>query len=104
MPSLYEGLPNVVLEAAVMGLPILAFNCGGVREILGDQAEIVPPGDVDGFCRLLAKTLAQVQENNGHHRKSPEYISSLVDRWSIAKMVQAKHQLYERLLGSACPG
>jgi glycosyltransferase involved in cell wall biosynthesis len=103
MPSLYEGLPNVVLEAAVMGLPIVAFDCGGVREILGDQTEIVPPGDVDEFCRLLAKTLAQVQANNGHRRKSPEHVRSLVDRWSIEKMVQAKHQLYEKLLGSVCP-
>ena len=102
MPSLYEGLPNVVLEAAVMGLPVVAFDCGGVREILGDRAEMVPPGDVAGFCRLLEKTLTQVQSNNDHRRPSSEYINGLVDRWSIEKMVQAKYQLYEKLLGSVC--
>jgi glycosyltransferase involved in cell wall biosynthesis len=102
MPSLYEGLPNVVLEAAVMGLPVVAFDCGGVREVLGDRAKMVPPGDVAGFCRLLEKTLTQVQSNNGHRRLSSEYINGLVDRWSIERMVQAKYQLYEKLLGSVC--
>jgi glycosyltransferase involved in cell wall biosynthesis len=33
LPSLFEGLPNVVLEACAAGVPVLATDLGGVREI-----------------------------------------------------------------------
>jgi glycosyltransferase involved in cell wall biosynthesis len=33
LPSMFEGLPGVVLEAAVVGLPTLASDLPGVREI-----------------------------------------------------------------------
>jgi glycosyltransferase involved in cell wall biosynthesis len=35
LPSLYEGLPGVVLEACAVGVPVLATDLPGVREIAG---------------------------------------------------------------------
>ena len=50
-PSLSEGLPNVVLEAMVLGVPVLATSVGGVPEIIIDNVNglMIPPRDIDAL-------------------------------------------------------
>jgi glycosyltransferase involved in cell wall biosynthesis len=45
MSSLVEGLSVALLEAAASGLPAVATDAGGVREVLPARF-VVPPGDV----------------------------------------------------------
>jgi len=97
LPSLYEGLPNVLLEAVVMHLPIVAFDCGGVREILADQKSVVPTGDLQGFEDKLAEVLETLAVGNVR-MDSGNTAASLVARWSIESMIQSKDNLYRRLL------
>ena len=58
LPSRYEGMPNVVLEAMAAGLPVVARNVEGVTELLGTppSPQIAPFGDINGFydtvCQL----------------------------------------------------
>ena len=42
LPSESEGMPNVVLEAMAMGLPILMTPCGGSKELIADNGRIEP--------------------------------------------------------------
>ncbi|MCB9276519.1 MAG: glycosyltransferase [Lewinellaceae bacterium] len=36
LPSVEEGIANVVLEAMVIGLPVVSSDCGGMAEVVED--------------------------------------------------------------------
>jgi glycosyltransferase involved in cell wall biosynthesis len=50
-----DGLPNVVMEAASQGLPIVATDFAGIPEFVRDGVEglLVPPGDVAALAASL---------------------------------------------------
>jgi glycosyltransferase involved in cell wall biosynthesis len=59
LSSVHEGVPIALIEAMAAGVPIVASDCGAVRDIVddGQQGYLVPVGDVDRFAdrlRLLA--------------------------------------------------
>jgi glycosyltransferase involved in cell wall biosynthesis len=57
LPSLYkEGLPNVLLEAMSMGVPVVASRMAGVPEIVkeGVTGYMTEPGDVDQLAEKIA--------------------------------------------------
>ncbi len=58
-PSYSEGLPTSVMEAAAIGLPIVATDVGGTYELIenGRSGWIVHPGDRDGLCTSLLSLL-----------------------------------------------
>jgi|GEM_PF-334149 len=60
LTSRSEGMPNVVVEALVSGLPVMATDVGACRELLSNepQSRLCVPGDVDGIARALEDLLA----------------------------------------------
>lgn len=60
--SLREGLPNVLLEAMLHGVPAAAMAVGGVPEVISDGEDglLVTPGSLDGFSEALARLLSDV--------------------------------------------
>jgi glycosyltransferase involved in cell wall biosynthesis len=57
LPSWYEGFGLPALEALACGTPVVAADLPALREVLGDQAELVPPGDADALAGALARVL-----------------------------------------------
>lgn len=59
--SQWEGLPNILLEAISMGLPVLSSDVGGIRELIKHEETgllISPYDDVDGYLSCLKSILA----------------------------------------------
>jgi glycosyltransferase involved in cell wall biosynthesis len=56
-PSWYEGFGLPALEALACGTPVVAADLPALREVLGDQAELVPPGDATALADALARVL-----------------------------------------------
>ncbi|MBQ6246974.1 MAG: glycosyltransferase family 4 protein, partial [Kiritimatiellae bacterium] len=54
VPSFWqEPYGLVAAEAAAMGKKVVAFAVGGLPEACGENAVLVPPGDVDALARAL---------------------------------------------------
>jgi colanic acid/amylovoran biosynthesis glycosyltransferase len=54
LPSLAEATPTVLLEAQATGLPIVATDVGGVRDIVASQAGfLVPPANAEALADRL---------------------------------------------------
>jgi glycosyltransferase involved in cell wall biosynthesis len=47
LPSFYEGLPVVIMEAMALGRPVISTYVGGIPELVesGRTGRLVPPGD-----------------------------------------------------------
>jgi glycosyltransferase involved in cell wall biosynthesis len=60
LPSLTEGLPNVILEAFARAKPVVATNVGGVPEIVenGINGLLVPPRRPDLLAEAIARCIA----------------------------------------------
>lgn len=67
LPSESEGMPNVVLEAMAMGLPILMTPCGGSEELIADNGRIEP---IERFVDALIEMCNDEQERINMGRQS----------------------------------
>src|SRR5690606_29754358 len=72
LPSLVEGLPGVVLEAMASRLPVIAYNVGGISEILTEETGfVVPPGNEQ---RLGERVIEALIETSTERRDRAELL------------------------------
>lgn len=100
LPSLFEGLPLVVLEAQAVGLPVVGTRVCGTNEAVEDgvTGRVVAPRDPQALCEAIIEVLAK-----------PE----LAARWGIAgknrvrreftveRMARETAAVYEDVFGRA---
>jgi glycosyltransferase involved in cell wall biosynthesis len=57
VPSIYEGMPLVVLEAMEAGVPVIASAVSGIPEVVEDGGTgwLVPPEETDALTDALAE-------------------------------------------------
>ncbi len=68
LPSLWENLPCVLIEAMASGLPVIASDVGGISEVVTSEIGVlVPPKDVNRLATALADMLKSL---HGFDRQS----------------------------------
>jgi len=94
-----EGMPNVVLEAQLMGLPVVATDAGGTRDAMmpGDSGILCPKGDVDALlaaCRSLMANpnfARRMGQAGARHARTDFSISTMAERYAaVAGAVPAR--------------
>lgn len=88
-----EGLPNVLLEAAAAGIPVVATDVGGTRElVLDDQTGIlIPPGS----SVILADSIRTLLDDDSRRAKIGAAASAYVIRdFSFERQAQDYRKLF----------
>ena len=74
MTSDYEGMPNALLEASVVGVPCIATDCpcGGVKMILTDKENglLVPVGDKKSLVKAIIYLIDNEEEKKKYSQSS----------------------------------
>ena len=84
LPSRWEGLPGVLIEALYCGIPIVATDCpGGTREILSNNSygKIVPVGDIQALSDAIKSVLNGKVHSPTHESWKPFELDTVVDQY-----------------------
>jgi glycosyltransferase involved in cell wall biosynthesis len=95
MGSHYEGFPNVLLEAGMLGLPAVAFDVpGGINEIIvdGENGLLVKDNDEKAFAVAIEKALA-INFNR------PQIITNTKNKFSVHPIIKQTEELFIKLAG-----
>jgi glycosyltransferase involved in cell wall biosynthesis len=95
MSSTWEGTPNVVLEAAASGLPVVATDVGGNPDIIlnGESGYLVPPRDRTTLAGRMTAVMTssdperrQMGERGRAHIEAQYCYGPIVDQWEALYM------------------
>ena len=82
LSSYSEGMPNTLLEAMALGIPVISTDCppGGPGELIdhGENGLLTPPGD----CNRLAENLQKLLDNIDYAKKMGENASKVKDEFN----------------------
>jgi glycosyltransferase involved in cell wall biosynthesis len=97
LPSLFEGMGRVLLEAMAMEKPVVASRVGGIPDLVGHGSNgyLVSPGSVRELERAL---LAILNDPVLARSMGMEGRKRITSRFSAAGMVDSIERLYRELL------
>ncbi len=93
LPTRYEGMPNVVLEAMSVGLPVVATRAEGVAELLGEQADIqsVPK---DAWRELFDRVVALSKSPAERKKAGQANLERVSSEFALEKQLSKYELLY----------
>lgn len=95
-PSFTEGLPNAILEAFHVGVPVVATAVGGVPEIVidGETGWLVPAGDAERMASCILTALADAP---GREHRAARAKELLRERFSAEIQLEKWLAVYREL-------
>ena len=94
LPSNYEGLPIVILEALSFGKPVVASNVGGISEILDGKNGFA----VDNNAEKMADKITSVLENKELYNKvCDNALKTYYDKFTVKEMVKNYMKIYTEI-------
>ena len=89
LPSFSEGMPNVLLEAAMYKVPIISTEVGGVKEVTLEHALLIPAQEVEALSQAMEAFIQQpeqasqraeaayahVKQTFGHQRRTERFLA-----------------------------
>lgn len=98
LPSLWEGLPNVIMEAMAVGVPVVATNVGGVPELIknGETGFLVEPKNPKTLAEKIEHVLNLPEEERNRVGEKARRV--VKEKFSIEKMVNEHEGLYKKLM------
>jgi len=100
LPSLWEGLPYVLIEAAALGKPIVAADIDGVREVIrsGETGILVPPRDPG---RLAAALILLLKDQDLACKLGERAKRDIPPGFSLERMIRETETLYQDVFRNA---
>jgi glycosyltransferase involved in cell wall biosynthesis len=97
LSSLREGLPNVVLEAMSMEVPVVATNVAGIPSLIDDNENglMVPPGDEVQLASALERLIQDGDLRAQFARRARALVSK---EFSFRHRMERVRQIYETVL------
>jgi glycogen synthase len=104
IPSLYDGMPNVALEAGALGIPVLGSLAGGLADLLvdADNALTFEPGDTHA-CRRALDAAAEMPESLLRELGS-KLKTTVLQKFDHAIEARRYHELLAATAAQALPG
>lgn len=96
LPSLWEGFGIAILEAGLVGLPVIASNVDGIKEIIEDKKDglLVKPADSDELAQKIEYLL---EHKEFGVELSANLQTKIKNNFTIQKIVAQYEQFYNNL-------
>jgi glycosyltransferase involved in cell wall biosynthesis len=91
-------MPNVILEALLMRVPVVATNVGGTGEVVSDgvSGRLIPPNDVEALASAMREALGEASGLASWVDAGERHVRG---KFSHAARVPRIAAVYDRVLG-----
>ncbi len=95
LSSVKEGFPWALLEAMAFGKPVAATKVGGVAEMVGETAMLVPPRDIHALASAISELSSDRRRSSSLGEAARE---TVLQNFTLDRMIEKTEQLYLSLL------